>query len=335
MTGSITEPTGAGIPRAQITIMNAETGAIRTLTSDKDGNYVAKDLGSGRYTVRVESPGFRVGVRTGIALQAGNCERINVSLGLEIGMCEVVAVELPAEVSSPENLYEKKKPFNYVVGERKDGGRFQGIAKLVYGDPKAWVQIFEANRSVLLVPGPIPYGTAIYVPARKRVIPKLISKVTPVYPRSGGPGEVVLDVTLAGDGAVKWVGVIVGDRVLAEGPIFRPIDKTGRICNRALGTQTIYNIVRQHVPLVDAAVRPHDLRRSFARMAYENHAAIEQLSITLGHSSISTTERYIGAKQNFRLAPCDLVMPAVSKEPRMATVSGDADPANPTPRSET
>src|SRR5450759_445105 len=84
------------------------------------------------------------------------------------------------------------------------------------------------------------------------------------------------------------------------------------------------NIVRQYAPFVDPAVRPHDLRRSFARIAYENHAAIEQLSITLGHSSISTTERYIGAKQNFRLAPCDLVVPVGSKQPPTEQVQGDA-----------
>ena len=120
---------------------------------------------------------------------------------------------------------------------------------------------------------------------------------------------------------------------IAAGPIFRPIDKTGRVCNRALGAQTIYNIVRQHVPLVDAAVRPHDLRRSFARIAYKNHAQIEQLSITLGHSSISTTERYIGAKQNFWLAPCDLVMPDASKQPT-PKLPGDVAQANPDPPSE-
>jgi TonB family protein len=235
MTGSITDPTGAGIPAAKITITHAETGEVRRLTSDRDGNYVVKDLGSGEHTVRVESPGFRVGERRGIILHAGNCERVNVSLGLEIGMCEVVAIGLDAEVRPPENLNEKKKPFNYVVGERKDGGTFEGIAKLVYGDRKAWVQIFEANRSVLLVPGPIPYGTAIYVPARKRVVPKLISKVTPVYPRPGGPGDVVLDVTLGGDGTVKWVGVIDGDPVLAEAAVsavkrwrYRPLEVKGK-----------------------------------------------------------------------------------------------------------
>jgi integrase len=130
-----------------------------------------------------------------------------------------------------------------------------------------------------------------------------------------------------------WAMAVLNDWLdvagITAGSVFRPIDKTGRVCNRALGAQTIYNIVRQHVPLVDAAVRPHDLRRSFARLAYENHAAIEQLSITLGHASIATTERYIGAKQNFRLAPCDLVMASVAKHPPTGQVRAEAAQENP------
>jgi hypothetical protein len=42
-------------------------------------------------------------------------------------------------------------------------------------------------------------------------------------------------------------------------------------------------------------------------LAHEGHAPIEQLSITLGHASIATTERYIAAKQLFRVAPCDVL----------------------------
>ena len=239
MTGTVTDPSGATIPGAKITITNVATEVVRRLSSDKGGNYVVKDLGSGQYTVRIESPGFRVGERRGIVLQAGNCERVNVSLGLEIGNCEVVAVELQVEMKPQENLYERKKPFNYVVGDRKDGGTFQGIAKLVYGDPKAWVQIFEANRSVVLKPGPIPYGTAIFIPPSKRVVPKLISKVTPVYPKGGRPGDVVLDVKLAEDGAVKWVAVIDGDSVLAEAAVsavkqwrYRPLVVKGTVVDQ-------------------------------------------------------------------------------------------------------
>jgi hypothetical protein len=29
--------------------------------------------------------------------------------------------------------------------------------------------------------------------------------------------------------------------------------------------------------------------------------------MTLGHASIATTKRYVAAKQNFRVAPCDLL----------------------------
>ena len=102
---------------------------------------------------------------------------------------------------------------------------------------------------------------------------------------------------------------------ITAGRLFRQIDKSGRVHVAGLGSQTIYNIVRRYAAAVDPAVRPHDLRRSFARIAYEENAAIEQLAITLGHSSISTTERYVAARQNFRLAPCDVVLTGISIRP--------------------
>jgi anaerobic magnesium-protoporphyrin IX monomethyl ester cyclase len=235
MAGGITDPAGAGIPKAKVTIRHEATGTVRVVTSDPAGRYVAQNLGSGRFTVRVESPGFRIGERRGIALEAGTCEMVNVSLGLEIGMCETVAVAMKPLPEATANLYERKKPFTYVVGERKGDTTFPGIAGLVYGDPKKWVQIFEANRSVRPKPGPIPYGTAIYIPASKRVVPKLISKVTPAYPASGGPGDVLLDVTLAGDGTVKEVGVIDGEPVLVDAAVravkqwrYRPLVVDGK-----------------------------------------------------------------------------------------------------------
>jgi TonB family protein len=235
LTGKITDASTATIPGAKITVTNQATGAVRTTKSDKSGDYVVNDLVTGRYTVRVVSPGFRTGERTSISLQAGNCERVNVSLGLEIGMCEVVAIELPAHQTPTENLYEKKKPFNYVVGDQKDGGTLRGIAKLVYGDPNAWIQIFEANRTVLLKPGPVGYGTVLFIPAGKRVVPRLISKVTPAYPPSSGPGDVVLDVTLAADGAVKDVQTVDGEPALAEAAVravkqwrYRPLTVRGK-----------------------------------------------------------------------------------------------------------
>jgi integrase len=50
---------------------------------------------------------------------------------------------------------------------------------------------------------------------------------------------------------------------------------------------------------------PHDLRRTFAKLAHKGRAALEQIQLSLGHASIVTTERYLGVRQDLQDAPCD------------------------------
>ena len=52
-------------------------------------------------------------------------------------------------------------------------------------------------------------------------------------------------------------------------------------------------------------ITPHDLRRTFAKLAHQGRAPLEQIQISLGHASIQTTERYLGLRQNLHDAPCD------------------------------
>jgi anaerobic magnesium-protoporphyrin IX monomethyl ester cyclase len=222
LAGVVTDPTGAVLPKAKITITNVDTGMVRTLTTDETGQYATNDLGIGHYSIKAETPGLRTSERTGIVLQAGTRVRVDLTLWIsDIGCCEYAAVPLAVEAKIEVNLYEKKKkPFTYVVGDGKDNGTLQGIAKLVYGDSKAWIQIFEANRNVILKPEGISYGTVISIPPRKRVVPKLISKVTPVYPPSAAKehvwGDVLLDVTLKEGGTVEQTSVIDGNPLLVE-----------------------------------------------------------------------------------------------------------------------
>jgi hypothetical protein len=37
----------------------------------------------------------------------------------------------------------------------------------------------------------------------------------------------------------------------------------------------------------------------------KGYAALEQIQLSLGHSSVVTTELYLGLKQDLRDAPCD------------------------------
>jgi site-specific recombinase XerD len=46
-------------------------------------------------------------------------------------------------------------------------------------------------------------------------------------------------------------------------------------------------------------------RRSFARLARQGGAPLEQIQFSLGHASVQTTEVYLGSKQDLRDAPCD------------------------------
>lgn len=49
----------------------------------------------------------------------------------------------------------------------------------------------------------------------------------------------------------------------------------------------------------------HDLRRTHAKLARAGGAPLEQIQIVLGHASIQTTEKYLGARQDLSDAPCD------------------------------
>ena len=92
---------------------------------------------------------------------------------------------------------------------------------------------------------------------------------------------------------------------LRSGAIFRRIDKAGKVHDGAISVNAIYQIVRQYSAAIGVAMGPHDVRRTFAKLAHEGKASLDQIQLALGHSSILTTELYLGIRQNLRDAPCD------------------------------
>jgi integrase len=49
----------------------------------------------------------------------------------------------------------------------------------------------------------------------------------------------------------------------------------------------------------------HDLRRTCAKLCRRNGGDLEQIKFLLGHSSIQTTERYLGSEQDIEIAVND------------------------------
>jgi hypothetical protein len=58
ITGVVTDSSGAVIPKAQVTALNAATGVTTTRVASSNGNYTVNPLLPGTYTVTVTSPGF-------------------------------------------------------------------------------------------------------------------------------------------------------------------------------------------------------------------------------------------------------------------------------------
>lgn len=97
---------------------------------------------------------------------------------------------------------------------------------------------------------------------------------------------------------------------ITAGPIFRQINRGDRLTSDAPMTdQALRNVAKHYLAALGMPhVAPHDLRRTFAYLAYQGGAPIEQIQLSLGHASIKTTERYIGIRQDFTHAPSDAIV---------------------------
>src|SRR5438445_2461645 len=67
--GTITDPTGAAIADARVTVTNVGTSISQKATTDATGNYVVPYLIPGVYEVAAEKEGFKKITRAGITIQ--------------------------------------------------------------------------------------------------------------------------------------------------------------------------------------------------------------------------------------------------------------------------
>ena len=80
VTGVVTDPSGAVIPGAQVTVIHKATNVRSTATTDSSGNYTVPLLPRGDYRLEVTAGGFKRFVREGIVLQVQQTARIDVQM---------------------------------------------------------------------------------------------------------------------------------------------------------------------------------------------------------------------------------------------------------------
>jgi outer membrane receptor protein involved in Fe transport len=132
--GTVTDSSGLPVAGATVTVKNADTGLIRTVSTTDDGSYAAPELPIGNYGVTVEKSGFKSGVISGIRVEVSSERRADVVLqpGEIAQRVEVTGDTLP-QVESTENtlggIIESKVVTNLPV----NGRDYQKLIFLVPG----------------------------------------------------------------------------------------------------------------------------------------------------------------------------------------------------------
>ena len=83
ISGTVTDPSGAVVPGAQIKLANEANGLQRDGVTSESGGYSFVSVQPGTYSLSVEHTGFKTYRRRGIALSAN--ERLPQDIQLEVG----------------------------------------------------------------------------------------------------------------------------------------------------------------------------------------------------------------------------------------------------------
>ncbi|MCB0161898.1 MAG: tyrosine-type recombinase/integrase, partial [Caldilineaceae bacterium] len=79
-----------------------------------------------------------------------------------------------------------------------------------------------------------------------------------------------------------------------------------------LTPQAIWKTVAQYAPIENLA--PHDLRRTYAKLAKRGGATVDQIQFNLGHASRETTARYLGETLDLQQMPSDFIQLDISSD---------------------
>jgi integrase len=108
-----------------------------------------------------------------------------------------------------------------------------------------------------------------------------------------------------------WVKQSI-DAYLAEtqihsGHLFQAMSMRGHILSDHICSETVRVVVLRYNRQCGTPITPHDLRRTYAKLAFKNGAKIDQIQLNLGHESLATTQIYLGNDLDLKNGPGDFL----------------------------
>jgi site-specific recombinase XerC len=108
----------------------------------------------------------------------------------------------------------------------------------------------------------------------------------------------------------QWLEAAIHDWLdfakMTSGPLLREVRKTAA-SEKGISCEAVRWTVDRYSARLGMKFSSHDLRRSFAQAARKGDAPLQQIQVTLGHSSVVTTERYLNTALDLEHPACDSI----------------------------
>jgi integrase/recombinase XerD len=77
------------------------------------------------------------------------------------------------------------------------------------------------------------------------------------------------------------------------------VDRGDQVQSPGLNEKVVWQLLQQYAAAVGVpGIAPHDIRRTCGKLCRAAGGELEQIQLLLGHTSVQTTERYLGTKQD-------------------------------------
>ena len=130
--GEVTDPSGAVIPNARITVTGVGNGVSRVVTSGPDGAYVAAELPAGSYDIAVEVSGFQTAKQAGAIVEVGRDTTVDFHMTLR-GSDVITVTAPPPLVETTRDVLGEVVELRLVTELPLNGRDFGKLVALVPG----------------------------------------------------------------------------------------------------------------------------------------------------------------------------------------------------------
>jgi outer membrane receptor protein involved in Fe transport len=318
LVGVVKDSTGAFVPRAVVTLLNARQAVVASTTTDEQGRFALKDAPAGTYELRVTCRGFASrsrAVRVSSEPEAENSS-IEITLGVESLTAEVTVA---ADVGVVQSLDQTTQQVN-VIDERRLRERAKSVlAQAAQEEPGLQLQRTSATMGAIFVRGLTGAKVVNYVDGIRFSTATARGGVNTFFNLNDASNLRAVEVIRGPNGA-QWGSDSIGGSVqlVSQTPLFTAgkTEVHGQIsshynsADHGFGGNSLVTFgAKDLAVLVNLASHRSNTLRSGG--GFDSHAAVNRFlgisSDIFGERSTDTAFTQYGGllKLNYRLTPRD------------------------------